>query len=114
MGDLSEHFSRHEFACSHCDALVHIDHGLIRVLEQIRALTGDPLPIVSGYRCPRHNSAVGGKPQSQHLLGRAADIPRGRATEEQAVMAGARGTGTKAGWVIHVDPRLGPRARWED
>ena len=30
--------------------------------------------INSGYRCEAHNKVVGGSPNSQHLLGKAADI----------------------------------------
>jgi uncharacterized protein YcbK (DUF882 family) len=112
VGDLSAHFSRAEFACRHCQAQVVPPRDLIHVLEHIRAITGEPLPIVSGYRCPAHNAAVGGKPRSQHLLGTAADIPRYRATQDQAAVAGARGIGLKAGWAIHVDVRLGPRSSW--
>jgi uncharacterized protein YcbK (DUF882 family) len=112
MGDLSEHFSRREFACRHCGALVPVAEDLVHVLEHIRAISGEPLPIVSGYRCPVHNAAVGSKPRSQHLLGTAADIPRGRATLGQAVAHGARGVGVRAGWAIHVDVRLGPVASW--
>ena len=32
------------------------------------------MTIVSGFRCPTNNAACGGKPNSQHLLGLAADI----------------------------------------
>jgi uncharacterized protein YcbK (DUF882 family) len=84
----------------------------VEVLERIRALSGAPLVVVSGYRCPAHNEAVGGAVHSQHLLGTAADIARGRCTPDQAVTAGARGIGVKAGWVIHVDVRIGPTASW--
>lgn len=44
------------------------------VLEPIRALLGVPLHINSGYRCPAVNLAVGGKANSAHLDGRAADF----------------------------------------
>lgn len=30
--------------------------------------------IVSGFRCPAHNRELGGAPNSQHLVGLAADI----------------------------------------
>jgi uncharacterized protein YcbK (DUF882 family) len=91
---------------------VHIDHALIDVLERIRALDGRPLRIVSGYRSPARNRAVGGAQRSQHLYGRAADIPQGRATVDQAAAAGARGIGERNGWAIHVDTRPGHPARW--
>ena len=36
-----------------------------------------PLFVTSGYRCPRLNAEVGGRPDSQHLSGQAADIMMG-------------------------------------
>ena len=75
MGDLSKHFSRSEFMCKcggcTCDT---VDAELIRVLEGIRRHFDKPVSITSGVRCKHHNKAVGGSEQSQHLLGRAADI----------------------------------------
>lgn len=43
-------------------------------LQVIRDLLGKPIKITSGYRTKAHNEAVGGKPNSQHLYGCAADI----------------------------------------
>ena len=48
------------------------------LLEKLRELNGNsPLMVSSGYRCPRLNKAVGGKPNSQHLRGEAVDIDFG-------------------------------------
>lgn len=47
---------------------------LADLLEGVRALTGKPLSIKSGYRSPALNSAVGGSPSSYHMLGLAADF----------------------------------------
>jgi len=47
---------------------------LARGLEQVRTLTGFPLEISSGYRCPELNSRVGGARTSQHTRGQAADF----------------------------------------
>lgn len=52
-----------------------------KLLEPVRQLYGAPITISSGYRCQRVNKAVGGKPNSQHLTGEAADIDFG--TREQ-------------------------------
>jgi len=50
-----------------------------KVLQPLRDAWGKPLAINSGYRCPEVNRAVGGEPDSQHLLGEAADVcPFGR------------------------------------
>ncbi len=74
MGDLSEHFNRREFQC-HCGCGFNtVDVELITVLEDIRSHFKQPVTINSGVRCKNHNELIGGKPSSQHLLGRAADI----------------------------------------
>ena len=44
------------------------------MLEAIRVHFDKPVVITSGCRCPAHNEAEGGAPNSQHKLGRAADI----------------------------------------
>ena len=44
-------------------------------LELIREKLGNyPIKVISGYRSPEYNSAIGGAKQSQHMQGRAADI----------------------------------------
>lgn len=73
MGNLSEHFDESEFVCPDCQT-VHVDPGLTYLLEKARELLGRPIVIHSGFRCPNHNAAVGGTPQSAHLTGEAADI----------------------------------------
>jgi uncharacterized protein YcbK (DUF882 family) len=90
---------------------VHPD--LLDALERLRTAAGDRhLRIISGFRTPAKNASVGGAPQSQHLLGRAADVPFGYATVGEAVQAGFVGIGSRGGWAVHVDVRLGPSARW--
>lgn len=44
------------------------------VLDPARERLGQPVRVNSGYRCHALNRAVGGVPDSQHLLGEAADI----------------------------------------
>lgn len=110
-GRLSRHFTAAEFRCSHCHAAV-VTPQLIRTLEYVRAHINKPLPIVSGYRCPIHNAAVGGAENSQHMYGTAADIPLGLVTPAVAAHAGAVGIGVQGEWVRHLDVRDGPRARW--
>ena len=72
---LSPHFRRGEFAC-HCGCgLAEPNPKLISLLELIRSKAGDKaVSIVSGHRCVKHNKAVGGAHNSQHLTGNAADI----------------------------------------
>lgn len=70
-----DHFSDRQFACHHCGKGIKVNPELKNKLEQLRKLVGNrPIKIVSGYRCPEHNKAVGGVKNSQHLSGNAADI----------------------------------------
>lgn len=108
MGDLSKHFSRHEFGGKPVAELVSR-------LELLRRMVGGkPLRIISGIRTAAENQAVGGVRRSQHIARRAADIPSGYATPAQAAQAGFRGIGISQNgkWAIHVDVRTGPRAAW--
>lgn len=109
---MTAHFQRREFACPHCGvALVRPE--LLERLEVLRAAAGNhPLPIVSGYRCPPHNKAVGGAPDSQHMYAAAADLPAGRVNYRIARAAGFTGIGTKGEWVTHVDVRDGALTHW--
>ena len=43
-------------------------------LQILREHLNRPIRITSGYRSPAHNKSVGGAKNSQHLLGKAADI----------------------------------------
>lgn len=103
MGDVALNFSRSEFRCSHCGRLVGPTAELLAVLQRARTAKGEPLRIVSGYRCRTFNRRVGGKSYSEHLTGNAADVPRGFATVTQWLGYGARGVGVRYGDVVHVD-----------
>ena len=83
---LSPHFTLREFIVSGVALRRHIDNTPAdpavvdrlrllaeKVLEPLRCHFG-VIRITSGYRCPRLNAAVGGRPASQHLRGEAADI----------------------------------------
>ncbi len=70
---LTDHFDSDEFTdpdTGECK----MDPMFMAKLEGARTLAGIPFIITSGYRSPAHNAAVGGKPDSAHLEGRAADI----------------------------------------
>lgn len=120
MGDLSQHFSRQEFAC-HCGCGEdQVSPALVEALEQLRAAAGNvPVSIISGRRCLRHNAQVGGSKDSQHLQGRAADLViHGLPLEALFDLAAGvpmfrnGGIGLYPGQgFIHVDVR-GHAARW--
>ena len=115
MGDLSEHFSKSEFACK-CGCGFGLQDGdvspaLVFLLEAIREDVGGPVRLTSGCRCPDHNQAVGGVEDSVHTLGEAADIQveggRHRFMVQRAANDhGAEGIGIAKGFV-HVDVHKG-------
>ncbi len=47
---------------------------VVAALNKIQERFNSPLVITSGYRCEALNKAVGGVPNSQHMLGEAADF----------------------------------------
>lgn len=87
------------------------------MLEAIREELGSPIILTSMYRSPAENKRVGGVPNSQHLLGRAADIVIGKRDpalfEALCKKHGATGIGRyKKRGFIHVDTRIGRKANW--
>lgn len=118
MGDLTADFSSKEFECKCCGKLVH-DNRLSVALQAIRDRVGRPVRITSGYRCPKHNKAIGGAPASLHVSGEAADYQiSGYSVIEMAAVAesspdfrnGAVGMYPENQFV-HADVRSGPK-RW--
>lgn len=71
---LSQHFSRAEFACACGCGFDAIDAATLEILEAVRHHFGAPVTVTSAARCRKHNANVGGASNSQHLVGRAADI----------------------------------------
>lgn len=72
-------FSEREFACKCCGQLppsmrANIVALVDNVLDPAREEFGGPVTVNSGYRCPKHNLAVGGVVNSQHMKGEAADL----------------------------------------
>ena len=118
MGDLTRNFSRREFAC-HCgcgDASVVPE--LVEHLQELRDLIGQPVIVVSGFRCQTHNTAVDGARHSQHLVGRAADVRvRGMSPIEikrlaETIPAFRDGGIGLYDAFVHLDVRPNGPARW--
>lgn len=123
---IGRYFKEHEMEC-HCGKCLKtiFDANLIRKLDALREDLGRPVVINSGYRCKKHNDAVGGSPTSQHLLGKAADIKvdkckiNGKMLRKMtaaellpyAEKHGFDGIGLYS-WGLHVDVR-GYKARWD-
>lgn len=117
MGDLSEHFSRWEFACRCGCGFNTVDAQLLQVLQALRTAMGKPVSVHSGARCARHNAELDppGAPNSYHLCGQAADIEVDAKTNEE-VGAWLRAFDIPLGVGIykthvHVDVR-GRKAEW--
>jgi uncharacterized protein YcbK (DUF882 family) len=113
----TEHFKVSEFAC-HCGCGYNVvTPELLALLEEIRALYGKPVKVLSGCRCPKRNAAVGGKTKSYHLLGMAADvsiegIPPSVVANDCEAVVGTRGGIGRYSQFTHVDVR-GFKARWK-
>ena len=56
------------------DEIIDNINYTIERLNDIRERYNKKIVITSGYRCPALNKEVGGKPNSQHVKGQAADI----------------------------------------
>jgi uncharacterized protein YcbK (DUF882 family) len=127
VGDLSEHFSRREFACKCGCGACAPSPSLMLALERIRTAIGAPVIVHSGTRCEDHNRSEGGARASQHLIGvggysLAADISSPGKTPLDVYRAAlvipdiARGgigvyRWASGLWWVHVDVR-GAVARW--
>lgn len=112
---LSRNFTVSEFSCkgNGCCSTVLIDEQLVVYLQKIRDHFGKPITITSGYRCPTHNSRVGGATGSRHSKGQAADIVvqgvSSRTVAQYAESIGIKGIGlyetSKDGYFTHIDTR---------
>ncbi len=73
MTQLTQHFTTQEMQCPHC-GLCFMRQNFMDHLEQLRIARGRAILVTSGYRCPPHNTSIGGAKGSQHLKGNAADL----------------------------------------
>ena len=121
---LTAHFKWEEFDCKDGNKVPQAYWGNLQLLatnlEALRRAVNKPIQIISGYRSPAHNKAVGGAKSSQHLTASAADLkiegltPKQVANMIEALIASGRmtqgGLGVYPTWV-HYDIR-GHKARW--
>ena len=121
---LTENLKRQEFDCKDgtkvpAELLPNIQK-LAEQLQILRDHLGESIHKNSGYRSPAYNKRIGGVKNSQHVLGKAADITCKSKTPKQLaaiieklITAGTLrfgGMGVYPGFV-HVDIRQG-KARW--
>jgi hypothetical protein len=109
-------FSPAEIA-SRGDGAIKINTQAMDKLQSLRNRLGKPLIVLSAYRSPAHNKAVGGAPRSKHMDGTAFDIAMSNhdpiAFETAARAVGFLGFGyyPRSGF-MHID--LGPARSWGD
>lgn len=81
MSITSVHFKDSELQC-HCGCGVNgMQQSALDLAEDVRSKAEDhfgqgrvKIDVISPYRCPEHNAAVGGAKHSQHVLGLALDL----------------------------------------
>lgn len=89
-----------------------MDEHFLATLEEIRRICNFPFIINSGFRTIRHNIAVGGKPNSAHLRGLAADISITDSSKRFTILSVALYLGIKRieiakTWIhLDIDPTL--------
>lgn len=100
------YFKDSEFKCPCCGKVI-ISAWLIHLLNKIREAYGKPIHVNSGYRCKKYNKKVGGKPNSAHRRGTAADIKCTNSTMRYLIIKYALEAGFKRIGVydtfIHLD-----------
>lgn len=107
---ISANFKTTEFDCKGrgCCSKTSIDPLLVVYLQRIRNHFKAAVIINSGFRCSKHNKAVGGSSGSKHKLGAAADIVvRGvspRKVAQYAESIGIKGIGLYDTFT-HIDTR---------
>ena len=78
---MTKNFSKEEFDCKCncgvCEMPINIYHNIVKVANQLQILRnyiGKPITVNSAYRSQEYNASIGGAKNSQHIMGRAADI----------------------------------------
>ena len=75
MGDISNHFSRHEIACKCGCGLDTMDGETLNLADECREFVNHTITPSSGARCLKHNRSIGSTDGSQHPKCRAMDLP---------------------------------------
>jgi len=112
---LTNNFCISEFRCK-CGTAHNTKHDakLSKMLQKlIEVLGADKAVITSGYRCAKHDKAVGGTGAGQHVNGLAADVifyKGGKAIDTRKVACkaqdlGFKGIGRISDTAIHLDVR---------
>tara|TARA_R110000803_G_scaffold66367_3_gene127812 strand:+ start:988 stop:1341 length:354 start_codon:yes stop_codon:yes gene_type:complete len=86
---------------------INMDANFLSMLDNARDMADIPFKINSGYRTKEHNSKVGGKEKSSHLVGKAADISCSTSRERWIIITALQDAGFNrigiANNFIHID-----------
>ena len=105
-------------SCRCCGQLLYRENltALVdNVLDPVRERLGKAITVNSGYRCPKHNKAVGGVANSQHMTGEAADIVCADLPRLKALIIenGNYDQLIDYGTFLHVSYKRGGMNRWQ-
>jgi len=75
---LTHNFDLKEFQCKcGCEMPKSVLENIFKLADNLQLLRnwiGKPIELTNAYRCGPHNASIGGSKNSQHILGKAADI----------------------------------------
>lgn len=119
MSKITEHLDESQVACKCGCGFKSLSMRTAKAFEEIWNKFEVPLVISSACRCEKHNQAVGGAKNSQHVKGTALDIrtPEGIDYDNfynacESVIGDTGGVGYYASKkFVHIDTR-GHKARW--
>lgn len=115
MGATSKDFGEKELACK-CCGVNGMNPKFVQLLQELRNFYGRPMILTSAFRCAKHNAAVKGEPNSQHMLGLAVDVHCVDSFERDKLLElsfalGFSGRGIDKTF-LHLDFRDGPKVTW--
>lgn len=100
-----KYFTLSEFDCQ-CCGQSQMDLDFVHKLDKAREIAHTAFIINSGYRCPKHNAAIGSTSEN-HPSGHAADIACDNGPERLKILTGLIQAGFKRIGIrkdfIHVD-----------
>ncbi len=75
---MTKNFTKEEFDCNDGSEMpINVYHNIVKVANQLQSLRdyiGKPIQVNSAWRSEEYNASIGGVKNSQHIMGRAADI----------------------------------------
>ena len=109
-----KNFTPKEIACKG-DGLIVINEDALDRLQKFREILNVPFTPNSAYRSVAYNKSVGGAPNSQHMFGKAFDIPISARLTREAIHRAAKQAGFTGfgdyNTFVHID--TGPARYWD-